>query len=56
MNPDKSFFSKSVPFKLRQSVRCDLQRSHASSLGATHFHVDIRCHINSTGPTITFGI
>jgi hypothetical protein len=56
MNPDKSFFFKSDPFESRQSVRRDLRRSHTSSLGATHFHVDIGCHVNPTGRTITFGI
>jgi hypothetical protein len=56
MNPDKSFFFKSDPFELRQSVRHDLRRSHASSLGVTHFHVNIGCHVNLIGPTTTFGI
>jgi hypothetical protein len=44
---------KSVTFESRQSVQRDLQRSHANSLGVTHFHVDIGCHINPTGPTTT---
>jgi hypothetical protein len=56
MNPNKSFFSKSDPFGSRQSVRCDLRRSHSSSLGATHFHVDIGCYVNPIDLTITFGI
>jgi hypothetical protein len=29
--------------------------SHASQVGATHFHVDIGCHVNPTGPTTPFG-
>jgi hypothetical protein len=56
MNPDKSFFFKSDPFESCQSVRRDLRRSHTSSLGATHFHVDIGCHVNPIDLTITFGI
>jgi hypothetical protein len=56
MNLNKSFFFKYVPFKSRQSVWRDLRRSHASSLNVTHFHVDIGCHINLTGPTTAFEI
>jgi hypothetical protein len=55
MNQDKSFFFKSGPFESRQSIS-DLQRNHANSLAATHFHVNIRYHVNSTSPTITFSI
>jgi hypothetical protein len=56
MNQDKSFFFKSDPFESRQSIRRDLQRNHASSLAATHFHVNIGCHVNPTSPTRTFSI
>jgi hypothetical protein len=52
----QSFFFKYGPFELRQSIRRDLRRSHASALGTTHFHVNIGCHINPIGPTTTFGI
>jgi hypothetical protein len=56
MNLGKSFFFKSTSFEPRQSVQRGLRRSHASSLGATHFCVDIGCHVNPIDPTITFGI
>jgi hypothetical protein len=55
MNPGKFFF-KSVPFESCQFVRRDLRRSHTSSLGMTHFHVDIGCHVNLTSPITIFGI
>jgi hypothetical protein len=54
MNSAKSFFSKSDPFESHQSVRRNLRISHASAHGVTHFHVDIDCHINPTGPTTSF--
>jgi hypothetical protein len=47
MNPG-NFFFQILPFLVTPI--------HAGSLDATHFHVDIGCHINLTGLTITFGI
>jgi hypothetical protein len=56
MNPAKSFFFKSSPFELRESVKCDLWMSHTNAYGVTYFHVYIGCHVNPNGHSTTFAI
>jgi hypothetical protein len=55
-NESDNFFFKFDLFELCQSVHRDLRRGHVNSLGMTHFHVNIGCHVNPIDPTITFGI
>jgi hypothetical protein len=52
---EPNLFLSFTPFESRQSNWCDLWRSHVIYTGVTHFYMDIRCHVNSTDPSIFFG-
>jgi hypothetical protein len=51
MNPGKN-----LPLLSRASPSNFLWRSHVSSLDATHLYVNIGCHVNLIGFTVTFDI
>jgi hypothetical protein len=51
--PVRNLFVSSGSFESRQSGWHDLW-TRAMCTGATHFYIDIRCHVNSTGPTTPF--